>query len=132
MIRSRLTIGDETPQEHEHTDTSIEEAAHRVRQLLHESFTLTAKDGVPRQVTVFVGRVPGSTSNSTPRRPSPATTSLGVDVISLSGIIELALRSLHHPAIKTIDFTTDAGGQTLFVTDVNDKKFQITIWQKET
>jgi hypothetical protein len=132
MIRTKLTIGDEHPQEQEHTDTSVEEAAHRLRQLLHESFRLTVSDAVPRQITVFVGRVPNSTATSSPRRPSPATTSLGVDAVSLSGIVELALRSLYHPAIKSVDFTTEAEGQTLLVTDVNDKKFQISIYEKGT
>jgi hypothetical protein len=108
------------------TDSTVEEACERVRRMTHEAVTATRTDLRSRQVVLYVGTLPHSTNESMPRRGSAAATRLGMDTLSLAGVVDRGLRLLHHPAVKAIEFNGDGTGR-LVVTDVNGKRFEISV-----
>jgi hypothetical protein len=133
MIRTILGVFNNSnlPDESMFSDHTIDETSLRVRELLNRCVEQTKEDQKPRTVTVVIGRVPGSSFTSKPKRSSEATAVLGVDHPSLSGIVDLALRRLHHPSIESVRICQGAGvGFSSSVLEVVDKlgqRFRINI-----
>lgn len=124
MLRTQSTnfgnIGTET-----FTDHTVEEACSRMRDLAHRAIKQSEETGQRWELTLFIGPVHGGPTSSYPRKESQAATLLGLDPISLMGVVERSIRLLHHPAIADIKFNADGHG-IVTVRDVNGKTFRIT------
>jgi hypothetical protein len=113
-----------------HAEPTIESAAERFRTLAQEAISKSTKDMLPRQVVMFVGPVPNTVTESMPRKPSKSSASLGLDQIAMTGVVDRALRLLHHPAIKKITFQTETGSSLIEVKDVKGHTFEISVRRK--
>lgn len=128
MLKSQLSMNG-GPVAHFH-DSSVEDACSRIRKLAHELVDAARQDMKGRQITLFIGMMPGGGIESMPRKHSNSALDLGLDELALLAVLDRSLRLHHHPAVRNTTLDADHSQNTLTVTDCKGNEYVVTITKK--